>query len=197
MTSKFEVTVHGLTVEKTAAGWQVIHAESGVPAWGSGALRQRRFAIEAREELLATGADFTRPRSELAGRGDRKAIQAVLDRWRARTRRAAFDAATFEYYSEYIPWGAFVPSAAWAAAMRDAVAKGSYYEMKRLLNLGNNAMRTKEQQRAAIMRTTRPLRDAELELIRPGLDADLAQLRKTGMDRREDYLAATYAGQEN
>ena len=57
-----DTDLHGLTMERHGNGWGVYHTESGLPVVDGG-LRQRRFAEEARTELLETGVDFTQDKS--------------------------------------------------------------------------------------------------------------------------------------
>jgi hypothetical protein len=50
----------GLEIRKVRTGWKVVQASSGLPVIAYG-LRLRRQAMEFRDELYATGADFTAP----------------------------------------------------------------------------------------------------------------------------------------
>lgn len=91
----------GLVVQQWYRSWGVYHEKSGSPAVKG--LRQRRFAEEARDELLATGVDFT---------ADVKAVQAANEQWkplyyewRERARAKVFDRTTGEYYGTGISYG--------------------------------------------------------------------------------------------
>jgi hypothetical protein len=128
--SKFEREVRGLVVHKHAHGYSVTHAGSGLPA--TPPLRQRRFAEEARDELLATGVDFTRDKRDV--QLDRPQWREVYQRWQVRARLGSYDDTTFEYYSPHASYGTFIPSAAWAQAMREAVATGDSEAIQALLN---------------------------------------------------------------
>jgi hypothetical protein len=135
-----ETTVRGLTVNKDWSGWRVAHEASGLEAVSG--LRQRRFAEEARTELLATGVDFTASARTIQGQRQRWAD--VYHRWQVRVQQGSYDNTTFEYYRQSTRYGDFIPSARWAAAMRAATDRGSYDgdEVSRLLNEGNAAVRT-------------------------------------------------------
>lgn len=116
---KYEAVKGGLRVEKQAAGWTVVHDESSLRA--AQYLRQRRFAEQARTELLSTGVDFTAPVEVLQSSAIRQVWQDVYYRWRGRTDCKAYghlDQATFEYYPEHTRYGQFIPSAKQAAEMR-------------------------------------------------------------------------------
>jgi hypothetical protein len=114
---KYEREIRGLEVAQHGAGWHVCHAASKLPA--TPVLRQRRFAEQARDELLATGVDFTRD-AKAIGR-DRDRWAEAYRRWHARARQPAYDEKTGEYYSSHVSYGTFVPSAAWAQSYRDAL----------------------------------------------------------------------------
>jgi hypothetical protein len=116
---KYETVKGGLRVEKLRTGWAVLHAWSDLPAVQL--LRQRRFAEEARGELLATGVDFTRAARLV--QADRKSWQDVYYRWHNRThvlgdKLEDLDPVTFEYYPDSTRYGQFIPSAAQAGEMR-------------------------------------------------------------------------------
>jgi hypothetical protein len=127
--STFEREVRGLVVDRHGRSYSVTHAGSGLPA--TPPLRQRRFAEEARTELLATGTDFTADRRAVSD--SRAQWREVYQRWQVRARQGSYDDTTFEYYSPHASYGTFVPSAAWAQAMRDAVAAGDVEAIKALL----------------------------------------------------------------
>jgi hypothetical protein len=127
----------GLVVQQWYRSWGVYHEKSGLPAVEG--LRQRRFAEEARDELLATGVDFT---------ADVKAVRAANEQWkpvyyewRERARAKVFDRTTGEYYGTDISYGTFVPSAKWAAAYRAAIAAKDGTTLERLIHDGNKAVR--------------------------------------------------------
>jgi hypothetical protein len=137
----YETTIAGLTVgQLNGHYWQVFHEASGLEAVSG--LRQRRFAEQARAELLATGVDFTADAREISRRHQEWAL--VYRLWKSRACQESYDDTTFEYYSWHVGYGTFVPSARWAAAMRAATAPGSYDdgEVSRLLNEGNAAVST-------------------------------------------------------
>lgn len=114
---KYEATVQGLAIANLGHGYRVQHATSSNAA--TPPLRQRRFAEEARAELLATGVDFTASPREIQ---DRRAEWAdVYYRWQKRAQQESFDDATGEYYSPNSHYGVFIPSAAWAASYREAL----------------------------------------------------------------------------
>ena len=133
---KYERTVRGLTVDENVHGWRVTHADSGLEAVSG--LRQRRSAEQARDELLATGVDFTASSQEIQTR--RKEWSEIYFRWQARVSQVCFDDTTFEYYSRSCSYGTFIPSASWAAAMRHAIADHNPDEITRLLAEGNKAV---------------------------------------------------------
>jgi hypothetical protein len=133
--TRFEQEAGGLVVSRQdGCGWQVTHAPSGAVAF-PGWLRQRRFAEEARAELLATGVDFTRPVRDVSA--DRKRWSKVYFRWAERARSENIDPDTWEYYGTSLHYGQFIPSARWAADMRAACAAGDYAAIERLLTPRN------------------------------------------------------------
>jgi hypothetical protein len=136
--SSYEETRGGLRVIWRRTGWAVEHAATGLSA--ATGLRQRRFAEQARDDLLATGTDFTRPAAEISR--DRARWAPVYYLWKTRAGQESYDAATYEYYGSSVHAGTFVPSAGWAAAMRHATARGSYDEAEaaRLLKYLNHAV---------------------------------------------------------
>lgn len=116
---KYEAVKGGLRVAKLAGGYAVLHAESSLPA--AQGLRQRRFAEQARDELLATGVDFTL--SSRAVQAERKRWEDVYYRWYNRTHVLGdaledLDPETFEYYPDSTRYGQFIPSEVQAAEMR-------------------------------------------------------------------------------
>lgn len=115
-------TAGGLTVTIAGSGWCVIHAGSGY--FVAQGLRQRRFAEEARAELLATGTDFTLPPRELHAPGTRELWVFPYAKWRARAGSREIDRETWEYYGRKVPSGTWAPPPEWAARMREAVACG-------------------------------------------------------------------------
>jgi hypothetical protein len=107
----------GLVVRKENTGWGVWHASSDLSA--ATGLRLRKFAEEARTELLATGVDFTADARAIGGQHRQWAT--VYYRWRARAQGTSLDPDTFEYYSAFIRYGAKVPNAEQAALMREDI----------------------------------------------------------------------------
>jgi hypothetical protein len=127
---KYEHETGGLIVShRDGCGWQVTHAASGLEA--AGRLRQRRFAEQARTELLATGTDFTRETKAI--QADRKQWSEVYYRWASRARSENIDPGTWEYYGTNIHYGQFIPSARWAADMRAACVAGDGEAIEQLL----------------------------------------------------------------
>jgi hypothetical protein len=102
--------------------WYVVHAASGKSVFGSGYLRQRRFADQARADLLATGADFCQDARAVHGQRERWAPVARV--WTARGRQDEIDWRTGEHYSASTHYGQVIPSA--AHAKRLAAALESY-----------------------------------------------------------------------
>jgi hypothetical protein len=116
---RYETVKGGLRVEKLAGGWAVLHEESQLPAVQY--LRQRRFAEQARDELLATEVDFTMHKTVIQLSASHWKDVAFL--WRARTHAQGeklldLDPVTFEYYPDSTRYGQFIPSAAQAEEMR-------------------------------------------------------------------------------
>jgi hypothetical protein len=101
--------------------WYVTHAASGLPVFSGGYLRQKRFAVQARADLLATGSDFTRDAREV-GRDRRGA--PVSELWGRRAGQDHIDPVTGEHYSWSTHYGQVIPSA--AQATRIAAAMASY-----------------------------------------------------------------------
>lgn len=108
----------GLAVRQDNLGWGVFHAESGLAAVRG--LRQRRFADQARADMLATGVDFTRPARDV--QKDRARWSEVYYRWQRRASATDLDPDTWEFYPKHARYGQVIPSAAQAAAWRDAPA---------------------------------------------------------------------------
>jgi len=129
---RYEATTGGLTVErKYSHGWDVTHAESGREAVGG--LRQRRFAEQARAELLATGVDFTASIREIQRPATRKMWRDVYYRWQARSQATDIDPETYEYYPWSCRYGQVIPSAAQAADLRRSHAAGDGEAVIRML----------------------------------------------------------------
>jgi hypothetical protein len=122
MSAREPQTLGGLAVRERESGhgWMVLHVWSGLNAIG-GALRQKRFAEQARAELLATGVDFSQDARELHAQRD--VWGPVYWTWRRRAERTVIDVETGEYYAWHVNYGQYVPSAAQAAAYRAAVAE--------------------------------------------------------------------------
>jgi hypothetical protein len=100
--------------------WYVEHAGSGVPAFGGGFLRQKRFAVEARADFLATGVDFTRDLNGLRG-GALEPAYEVMQLWRWRSRQDKIDLRTGEHYSWSTHYGQVIPSAQHARRLAEAL----------------------------------------------------------------------------
>ena len=126
----YQREVRGLVVAQQGHGYAVTHAASGLAA--TPVLRQRRFAEQARDELLATGVDFTQAAGAISQ--GRAQWAEVYHRWQQRARAVAYDSATGEYYSPHVSYGTFVPSAAWAQAYRDALAGGDSARISDIIN---------------------------------------------------------------
>lgn len=121
MTARTDVA-GGLRVGKTHySAWQVTHEASGREV--AGYLRLRRFAEQARAELLATSTDFTGSQPEVAADARWFPVAAL---WRHRVRRPdtvhGMDPDTFEHYSHAVRYGDVIPSEAHAAELRAAWA---------------------------------------------------------------------------
>lgn len=101
--------------------WYVEHAVSGVPVFGGGYLRQKRFALECRADLLATGVNFELPLDGLRGGALRPAWR-VMQLWKQRAQQDSTDPVTGEHYSWSTHYGQDIPSAAQAAAYRARLA---------------------------------------------------------------------------
>jgi hypothetical protein len=120
---KYEAIKGGLRVAKIPGGYAVLHEDSKLPAIQY--LRQRRFAEQARTELLATGVDFTKDKRIVQAARER--WQEVYYRWYNRTHALGdnvpgLDPETFEHYPESTSYSQLIPSAAQAAEMRDLAA---------------------------------------------------------------------------
>jgi hypothetical protein len=102
--------------------WYVAHAASGLEVHGGGFLRQKRFALEARADLLATGVDWTLSVADLSGKLGVAWPAVAL--WRSRARQDEIDWRTGEHYSWSTHYGQVIPSA--AHAKRLAAALESY-----------------------------------------------------------------------
>jgi hypothetical protein len=102
--------------------WYVEHAGSGLDVHGGSGLRQKRFAVEARADLLATGVDWTLSVADL--RGQLGAVWPVVTLWRKRAGQVGVDLVTGEYYPAFTPYGPKIPSK--ANAERIAVALACY-----------------------------------------------------------------------
>jgi hypothetical protein len=100
--------------------WFVIHAASGLPVFGNGFLRQKRFAVEARADYLATGVDWTQSAEAL--RGKLEATRAVHALWARRAGQDHIDMVTGEYYSDFVRYGQVIPSAEHAKRLAEAFA---------------------------------------------------------------------------
>ena len=84
----------GLGVEASRGGWAVIHERSGlriVP----GTLRLRQYAEDARDELYATGADFTQ---DALGEMEVRGVACVAQKWDGRSRQQGADPVTGDRY---------------------------------------------------------------------------------------------------
>lgn len=120
MTVKSPDVVGGLRVRKARAGWEVIHEDSGLALF-SGLLRLRAYAEQARDELLATGADFTQDKRVLSGQRD-AGWRRVSALWTRRAGQARADYETGEQYSATVHYGNPPQSLEAAANYRRALA---------------------------------------------------------------------------
>ncbi len=163
-------------VQHDSGSWAVVHAATPELSAAAG-LRQRRFAEEARDDFLATGVDFTRPAREISR--DHARWADVYYKWQRRARSTSCDDTTFEYYGGRVHYGAFIPSARWAAAMRAACAHetSSHAEVSRLLNEGNRAFDAADRLAEQRERAVRAL-------------ANMAHVRKTWRKREPEYARA-------
>jgi hypothetical protein len=121
MTARLPDVIGGLSVEQHWTGhfWDVKHAGSGLNA--AGYLRQRRFAEQARGELLALGIDWTADKRAVAAELRAPRALVVHDRWDRRVRTPGNDPTTHEWYSAHVTVGTARPnSAARAAELRAA-----------------------------------------------------------------------------
>jgi hypothetical protein len=114
--------IHGLGIEKQHHAWRVFHASSGLEV--AGGLRQKRFAAEAREDLLRTPVEWGMTADELHKSGALNGSEAreTVALWKARARRDDLDPDTFEYYGWSASYGQEVPSAEKAAEYRAMLA---------------------------------------------------------------------------
>jgi hypothetical protein len=135
--TRYEETRGGLRVTRQGTGWAVVHAATPRLAAVTG-LRQRRFAEQARDDLLATGVDFTRDPGGISR--DHAAWADVYYQWRKRTAQESFDDSTGEYYRASCHYGTFIPSARWAQAWRTAIGRNDGPGISLLLNKGNKAV---------------------------------------------------------
>lgn len=120
--SKIDV-VDGLEVTSLRGegkAWYVAHAASGLEVHGGGWLRQKRFALEARADLLATGVDWTLSVADLSGQLG--AAWPVVALWRKRAGQDEIDLRTGEHYSWSTHYGQVIPSAEHAKRLAEALA---------------------------------------------------------------------------
>lgn len=131
MSARQPATLDGLTVASLRGEgklWEVIHAASGLPVLRSGWLRQKRFAFEARADLLATGVDWTLGEHEI--QGHLNAARPAVLLWSRRAMGSdhsqlhGIDLVTGEHYSWSVSYGQVIPSA--EHARRLAAALESY-----------------------------------------------------------------------
>jgi hypothetical protein len=88
--------------------------------FGGGFLRQKRFAVEARANFLATGVDFTRDLNGLRG-GVLDPADGVMRLWRWRSRQDKIDLRTGEHYSWSTHYAQVIPSAQHAKRLAEAL----------------------------------------------------------------------------
>lgn len=100
--------------------WYVAHAASGLEVHGAGWLRQKRFAVEARAALLATGIDWTLSVADLSGQ--LRDAWPVVALWRFRAGQDKIDSRTGEHYSWSTHYGQVIPSQAHASLIAAAMA---------------------------------------------------------------------------
>jgi hypothetical protein len=114
-------------------GWTLRHPASGYYFLSAG-LRQRRFAVQARAEFLATGVDWSRAEQSDT---DRAKSAGVFRKWDGRVKSCCIDAETGEFYGngpgssrlstpdgEFSCWGA--PSGKLAAEYAARRAAGTW-----------------------------------------------------------------------
>jgi len=123
-------TIKGLTLRSSHMGWGVWHQRSGLPLVVG--LRQRRFAVEARHDFLATGIVFDRDAPEI--QRDVAAFGAVYYKWGHRAESTAINPETYEFYAFHVPFGAAVPSQKEARAMRERMEIESCSEVSQELS---------------------------------------------------------------
>jgi hypothetical protein len=119
---KYEEIKGSLRIGKRGAGYDVWHTWSGLAVVQR--LRLRRFAEQARTELLATGVDFTQSAQKLQASRVRNQWGPVYLKWRGRgydmtPGGRGLDPVTFEHYSSDTHYGQLVPSEAQADEMRE------------------------------------------------------------------------------
>jgi len=118
-------TLGGLTVTSLRGEgklWEITHAPSGKPVLRGGWLRQRRFAEQARADLLATGVDFTLSAAELQHDGKLRPAYPAVALWSHRARQDRIDLVTGEHYSSDTHYGQVIPSEAHATRLAAALA---------------------------------------------------------------------------
>jgi hypothetical protein len=118
----------GLIVSEQGHSWGVYHAGSQLQVVTG--FRQRRFAEQARDDLLATGTDFTADAEAVTA--DRARWVSTAQLWVIRARQDHVDPVTFEHYSWSTHYGQIIPSAAQAAAWRDGAPLPA--EVRRVLD---------------------------------------------------------------
>jgi hypothetical protein len=119
--SKTDV-VNGLAVTSLrgeGTAWYVAHDASGLEVHGGGWLRQKRFAEQARADLLATGVDWTLSVADL--RGQLRVAWPAVALWRKRAGQDEIDLRTGEHYSCSTHYGQVIPSARHAKHLAEAL----------------------------------------------------------------------------
>lgn len=123
MSKREPETLGGLEVTSLRGegkAWYVAHAASGLEVHGGGWLRQKRFALEARADLLATGVDWTLSVADLSGKLG--AAWPVVALWRFRAGQDKIDLRTGEHYSWSVHYGQVIPGAEHAKRLAEAFA---------------------------------------------------------------------------
>jgi hypothetical protein len=130
MTAREPETLGGLTVTSLRGEgklWYVAHAASGLEVLRGGWLRQRRFAEQARADLLATGVDWALSAPELRSGGKLDAARPAVVLWSQRALGAnhdqlrGIDLRTGEHYSWSVGYGQVIPSAQHAKRLAEAL----------------------------------------------------------------------------
>jgi hypothetical protein len=99
--------------------WYIEHASTRLSVVRGGYLRQKRFALQARADLLATGVDFTADPATIVIARDQWRHVAAL--WAMRASQDRIDWRTGEHYSYSTHYGQVIPSAEHAKRLAEAL----------------------------------------------------------------------------